>query len=294
MRSCSLLTLPWSLLAPQFGLNPGVSFLALLLGFMFAFVGVNASGTTDTNPVGVIAKAGQLIIGGVTKGQGISVQLAQRTSLVAGSIVGQSASHSVDMVGDLKTGHLIGASPRAQFWAQLAGSAGEFLFLSSRLFLLQLPRLKLIPLLPPSSAHLPPSSRSRIRLCPWTLPHLRQGVPVHQRPHDRGLLVRSPCRRRLEGCRHRGLPAEAPRHALVRDDRRRALDRRLHLPHRSLLPSPQVCNLDPELERGRTRLCRPSGLLRYRHGRRFHLCHGLGAHLSFLNLVPLPLYGTHC
>jgi uncharacterized oligopeptide transporter (OPT) family protein len=128
MRSCSLLTLPWSLLAPQFGLNPGVSFLALLLGFMFAFVGVNASGTTDTNPVGVIAKAGQLIIGGVTKGQGISVQLAQRTSLVAGSIVGQSASHSVDMVGDLKTGHLIGASPRAQFWAQLAGSAAGFAF----------------------------------------------------------------------------------------------------------------------------------------------------------------------
>ncbi|CED85432.1 Oligopeptide transporter, OPT superfamily [Phaffia rhodozyma] len=112
----------------EFGLNPGVSFLALILGFVFAFVGVNASGTTDTNPIGVIAKAGQLIIGGVTKGQGISVASAQRTSLIAGSVVGQSAAHSVDCVGDLKTGHLIGASPRAQFWAQLAGSTAGFAF----------------------------------------------------------------------------------------------------------------------------------------------------------------------
>lgn len=114
----------------QFGLNPGVSFLALLLGFLFAFVGVNASGTTDTNPIGVIAKAGQLIIGGVTKGSGASIAHQQKTSLIAGSIVGQSAAHSVDCVGDLKTGHLIGASPSSQFWAQLAGSAGMYPSLS--------------------------------------------------------------------------------------------------------------------------------------------------------------------
>lgn len=40
----------------------------------------------------------------------------------AGSIAGQAASHAVDMVGDLKTGHLLGASPVSQFWAQLVGS----------------------------------------------------------------------------------------------------------------------------------------------------------------------------
>jgi uncharacterized oligopeptide transporter (OPT) family protein len=32
------------------------------------------------------------------------------------------------MVGDLKTGHLIGASPSAQFWAQLVGSIAGFAF----------------------------------------------------------------------------------------------------------------------------------------------------------------------
>jgi len=47
---------------------------------------------------------------------------AQRTNLIAGSIAGQAASHAVDMVGDLKTGHLLGASPQSQFWAQVFGS----------------------------------------------------------------------------------------------------------------------------------------------------------------------------
>lgn len=40
----------------------------------------------------------------------------------AGALASQAASHSVDMVGDLKTGHLLGASPSSQFWAQVAGS----------------------------------------------------------------------------------------------------------------------------------------------------------------------------
>lgn len=39
------------------------------------------------------------------------------------------------MVGDLKTGHLIGASPSAQFWAQLVGSIAGFAF-APALFLL--------------------------------------------------------------------------------------------------------------------------------------------------------------
>lgn len=103
MIGCAIsVTLTMIIGKTQFDLNPGVSFLALILGFIFAFVGVNASGTTDTNPIGVIAKAGQLVLGGVTKGQGVSVAHAQKTSLVGGSIVGQSAAHSVDCVGDLK------------------------------------------------------------------------------------------------------------------------------------------------------------------------------------------------
>ncbi|KAG8889581.1 hypothetical protein FRB98_003643 [Tulasnella sp. 332] len=99
-----------------------VGVVALLLAFVFSFVGVQASGTTDVNPVGTIAKASQLVIGGITKRQGLELYKAQTTNLIAGSIAGQAASHAVDMVGDLKTGHILGASPRSQFYAQLAGS----------------------------------------------------------------------------------------------------------------------------------------------------------------------------
>ncbi|KAG9032075.1 hypothetical protein FRB95_001936 [Tulasnella sp. JGI-2019a] len=106
----------------SFGMDYIVGIVALVLAFVFSFVGVQASGTTDVNPVGTIAKASQLVIGGITKGQGLELHRAQTTNLIAGSIAGQAASHSVDMVGDLKTGHILGASPLSQFYAQLAGS----------------------------------------------------------------------------------------------------------------------------------------------------------------------------
>ncbi|KAG8919255.1 hypothetical protein FRC01_001378 [Tulasnella sp. 417] len=106
----------------SFDMDISVGIVALLLAFVFSFIGVQSSGTTDVNPVGTIAKASQLVIGGITKGQGIDVKKAQKTNLLAGALASQAASHSVDMVGDLKTGHLLGASPASQFWAQVAGS----------------------------------------------------------------------------------------------------------------------------------------------------------------------------
>ncbi len=107
----------------SFGMDVGVSILALILAFIFSFIGVQSSGTTDVNPVGPIAKASQLVVGGVTRGQGAPANVAQTTSLLAGSIAGQAAAHGVDMTGDLKTGHhLLRAAPQAQFWAQVLGS----------------------------------------------------------------------------------------------------------------------------------------------------------------------------
>lgn len=108
----------------SFGMDIGICILALILAFIFCFIGVQSSGTTDVNPISAIAKASQLVVGGVTKGQGgLSLQQAQLTNLLAGSIAGQAASHGVDMTGDLKTGHLLRASPRAQFLSQILGSA---------------------------------------------------------------------------------------------------------------------------------------------------------------------------
>ena len=106
----------------SFDMDVGVGILALILAFIFSFIGVQSSGTTDANPISTIAKASQLVIGGVTKGQGADIKVAQTTNLIAGSIAAQAASHGVDMTGDLKTGHLLRAAPKAQFWAQVLGS----------------------------------------------------------------------------------------------------------------------------------------------------------------------------
>lgn len=106
----------------QFNMNPGNVILALVLAFIFSFIGIQSSGTTDINPLSSVAKASQLIVGGAVKGQGKTGNPALLENLLAGSIASSAAAHSVDMVGDLKTGHWLRASPRSQFWAQLFGS----------------------------------------------------------------------------------------------------------------------------------------------------------------------------
>lgn len=59
-----------------------VGSVALILAFVFSFIGVQSSGTTDVNPVGTIAKASQLVIGGITRRQGIPLKAAQTTNLI--------------------------------------------------------------------------------------------------------------------------------------------------------------------------------------------------------------------
>ncbi|SPO25721.1 related to permeases - unknown function [Ustilago trichophora] len=119
----------------QFHMNLGNVILAIILAFLFSFVGVQASGATDTNPIGTVAKASQLIVGGALRGQGKTGASGLLENLIAGSIASSAASHAVDMVGDLKTGHLLRAKPRNQFWAQIFGSFWS-IFVSTGLFVL--------------------------------------------------------------------------------------------------------------------------------------------------------------
>lgn len=106
----------------QFHMNAGNVILAIVLAFLFSFIGIQSSGTTDINPLSSVAKASQLIVGGAVKGQGKTGNAAYLENLMAGSIASSAAAHSVDMVGDLKTGHWLRASPKTQFYAQLFGS----------------------------------------------------------------------------------------------------------------------------------------------------------------------------
>jgi uncharacterized oligopeptide transporter (OPT) family protein len=124
-----------ALLATQFTMNVGEAILALLLGFLFSFIGVQSSAATDINPVGTIAKASQLVFGGVAKGTGDALKPAQTLNLLGGTIAAGTAAQATDMTGDLKTGWLLGAKPRVQFIAQLAGSVTA-IFLNVGLYIL--------------------------------------------------------------------------------------------------------------------------------------------------------------
>ena len=80
-----------------------------------AVLGVRALGETDLNPVSGIAKVSQFIFAGVLPGNLVG-------NIVAGAVAEAGAQQAGDLMQDLKTGHLIHASPRAQFYAQMIGS----------------------------------------------------------------------------------------------------------------------------------------------------------------------------
>ncbi|KAI9321715.1 OPT oligopeptide transporter protein-domain-containing protein [Dichotomocladium elegans] len=102
-----------------FHMPVGQSILAVILAFLFTFVGIQAAGETDINPIGAIGKMSQLIFSGIKV---TPISQMQMNNLSAGNIAGSAAGQSVDMVGDLKTGQIVGASPRSQFLAQLVAS----------------------------------------------------------------------------------------------------------------------------------------------------------------------------
>jgi uncharacterized oligopeptide transporter (OPT) family protein len=91
-------------------------FMALILSIM----GVRALGETDLNPVSGISKLAQLFFA-------VIIPQSNKNSviinLVAGAVSEAGALQAGDLMQDLKTGHLLGAAPNAQFWGQIIGSA---------------------------------------------------------------------------------------------------------------------------------------------------------------------------
>jgi OPT family oligopeptide transporter len=117
------LTLAFCIFAVQFSfagiISIGLTLLALLLALLLSIMGVRALGETDLNPVSGISKLTQLIFALVTpKGTPNAVVI----NLLAGGISEAGALQAGDLLQDLKTGHLLGASPKAQFYGQLIGS----------------------------------------------------------------------------------------------------------------------------------------------------------------------------
>ncbi|KAF7730159.1 hypothetical protein EC973_002767 [Apophysomyces ossiformis] len=96
-------------------LPTSMSLLAIVIAMFLSVLGVRALGETDLNPVSGIGKISQVIFALVIPG-GIAA------NLIAGGIAEAGAQQAGDLMQDLKTGHLLHASPKAQFYGQLIGS----------------------------------------------------------------------------------------------------------------------------------------------------------------------------
>ncbi|MGZ5969286.1 MAG: OPT family oligopeptide transporter [Polyangiales bacterium] len=98
-----------------FGISPLLGVVAVLLSFVLSIVACRATGETDTTPVGAMGKITQLTYGFLAPGNVV-------TNLMTASITAGAAGSSADLLTDLKSGYLLGANPRKQFLAQLAGT----------------------------------------------------------------------------------------------------------------------------------------------------------------------------
>ncbi|KXT13751.1 hypothetical protein AC579_10088 [Pseudocercospora musae] len=119
----------------QYDMNVGLSILAVILGFLFSCIATQSAATADIAPASYCGKASQLVFGGVTSPGHYSLHDKQLVNLVGGIVATGAAAQSTDMVSDLRTGYLLGASHRAQFYGQVCGSFVA-VWLSVGLFLL--------------------------------------------------------------------------------------------------------------------------------------------------------------
>ncbi len=100
--------------AALFDMSPHIAILGIALTFILAVVALRVSGETNITPVGAMGKVTQLTFGVADPGN-------VSTNLMAANITGGSASQAGDMMHDLKTGLLLGCSPRAQVLSQCVG-----------------------------------------------------------------------------------------------------------------------------------------------------------------------------
>jgi len=119
-----ILSLLVCVFAVQYAFPHTISIALTLLALAFALVlsvmGVRALGETDLNPVSGISKLTQLAFALIVPA---SNPHAIIVNLLAGALSESGALQAGDLMQDLKAGHLLGASPAAQFWGQMIGSA---------------------------------------------------------------------------------------------------------------------------------------------------------------------------
>ncbi|KAI8625637.1 OPT superfamily oligopeptide transporter [Xylariaceae sp. FL1651] len=119
----------------QWGMNPGLTILACLLGFLFSFLAIQIGAVTDQTPLTAASKASQLVFGAATSGKGYAIVDAQRINLVAGGLASGAADVGTSLTSDFRTGFLLGTPPVKQWYAQSMGTLIS-VFLAPGLFVL--------------------------------------------------------------------------------------------------------------------------------------------------------------
>jgi OPT family oligopeptide transporter len=88
--------------------------VAIAIALAIAIVAARSTGETDTTPTNAMGKLVQLVFGALHPGN-------ITTNLMTAQACGGVAIHSADLLTDLKSGYLLGAQPRQQFFAQFFG-----------------------------------------------------------------------------------------------------------------------------------------------------------------------------
>ncbi len=115
-----------------------VALLGVLVSFVLAVVAGRVAGETNVTPIGAMGKVTQLMFGALAPGQ-------VAPNLMAANVTGGAASQCADLLHDLKTGHLLGATARYQALAQVMGAlAGACIGSAAYLLLIPDPQTMLL------------------------------------------------------------------------------------------------------------------------------------------------------
>ncbi|MBD3335020.1 MAG: OPT family oligopeptide transporter [Candidatus Eisenbacteria bacterium] len=91
-----------------------LTLMSVALSFIMAAIAVRCIGQTEVNPVSAFASMNQLIVGAIMPAN-------ITANLTMAGVAGAGASEAGDMMQDLKTGWLVGATPKRQVFTQIIG-----------------------------------------------------------------------------------------------------------------------------------------------------------------------------
>jgi len=169
--------------APPLHMNLLGAALVVLLGFLFVTVSSRLTGEigSSSNPISGMTVATLLITCLVFLAVGWTGGTYYVTALSVGAVVCIASSNGGTTSQDLKTGYLVGATPRSQQLAILAGALVSALVLGPILLRLNDAATTYVP-----AAEVAPAG---LRVDPRTLPGAREALPPSAGPSSAPLLV---------------------------------------------------------------------------------------------------------